>query len=68
MPNNLVLGSVFCYLLGLLLILPGYVFQTNLQKFHDKLNPRLQIVLRILFIYFVSFAVVMEWRGRFLNF
>ena len=64
MPDNLILGAVLCYLIALLLLLPGYVFQTNLQKLHNKLNPKMQTVFRVIFIYVISFAVVMEWRGK----
>jgi hypothetical protein len=66
MPNNVVLSSVVCYLVGLLLLLPGYVFQNNLQKFHNNLKPTMQFIFRIFFIYVISFAVVLEWRGKYI--
>jgi len=54
---------------GLFILLVGYLFQQDFQHFYDYLHElgkfgRLcQVIARSVYIYFMSFAVVAEWRG-----
>jgi hypothetical protein len=65
-----VLSNALSYALGLLILLPAYVLQENLQQFYNRLGQLgpvsssvSKFLMRTVYIYLMSFAVVLEWRG-----
>lgn len=59
-----------CWLSGLLILLPSYVFQKDLQDIYlvllncnSKFFQCLAVLMRVIYIYLVTLAVILEWRG-----
>jgi hypothetical protein len=62
-------SSFVSWVTGLFVLLAGYLFQQDFQHFYDylhglgKCGHLCQVLARSVYIYFMSFAVVAEWRG-----
>jgi len=63
LPENNVLSSAICYVASLLMILPGYIFQQDIQNIYNNCHFAVQFVMRYLYVYLMSLAYVLEWRG-----
>lgn len=63
------LSNFLCWFIGLVILLPSYLFQNDLHNFYNHLSRLgnsgqvVRILLRIFYIYLVSIGIVLEWRG-----
>jgi hypothetical protein len=67
---DVTLSNSLSYGIGLLILFPAYVLQENLQQFYNRLgllspvrSSVSKFLMRTIYIYLMSFAVVLEWRG-----
>jgi hypothetical protein len=63
LPNNGFLSGLVCYIAGLVILMPCYVFQESIQAYHDSLGWRARLLMQATHIYVAKLAYVLEWRG-----
>jgi hypothetical protein len=63
LPNYQLTSALISYVIGLIILLPGYIFQEKIQDLYNKRNELVQFLIRFIYAYFVSLACVLEWRG-----
>lgn len=63
------LSNFLSWSIGLSILFPGYVFQKDLQNLYEYLDnfetigSTLQVLMRVIYIYIIALAVVLEWRS-----
>lgn len=68
-PDNKKLSIFLCWLIGLFILMPSYLFQIELQNLYDyfktlnKFGVVLRFIMRIIQSYIISFAILFQWRG-----
>lgn len=70
LPNDERLSNFLSWIIGLVILLPSYVFQKDLQTIYIALGnlnsyvgTSLRVLMRVIYIYLVTLAVILEWRG-----
>lgn len=69
-PNEPELSNFICWILGLLIIFPTYLFQksfeglnTTFERSTKLKNKILNIIIRVCYIYTLVLGVLLQWRG-----
>jgi hypothetical protein len=68
LPSYQLLSALVSYCVGLVIVLPGYIFQEKIQDLYNKRNDVVQFLIRFVYAYLVSLACILEWRGQYLAF